>query len=505
MRTSVGLAISISAASHLGTVFIFLLFAWMYRHTGTLDFDGWTAQRGVAARFSGLAFVFAVIGFGTKAGIWPLHIWLPFAHPAAPSPVSAMMSGVMIKIGIHGIVRSLVFLGAPAPWWGTLLLSIGVLSGVIGVLLALAQHDLKRLLAYHSVENIGIITLGLGIGVLGQSHGQPTVAFFGFAGALLHVLNHALFKGLLFQAAGCVLLRTGERNINALGGLSKRMPITSALFLTAAVAICGIPPLNGFVSQWLIYLGAFRGSSLPWAGTAMLSIIGLVSLALIGGLALACFVKAHSVVFLGEPRSAAGQAAREVGPLLLAPMATLALLCVIIGLFPALALWIVAPVVRVMTGDAGVPVAAFAMARSLSRTVLVVLGVVAILALIRVRLLRGRAVTCAPTWGCGYAAPSPRMQYSAGSFAAPVLATFRRMLATRESNETADTPFPARAAYSVKYHDIAADRGAFPIARVLQRTASGLRVLQQGRIQLYLLYLFGSLIVVLFWQFISGR
>ena len=334
-------------------------------------------------------------------------------------------------------------------------------SGVIGVLLALAQHDLKRLLAYHSVENIGIITLGLGIGVLGQSHGQPTVAFFGFAGALLHVLNHALFKGLLFQAAGCVLLRTGERNINALGGLSKRMPITSALFLTAAVAICGIPPLNGFVSEWLVYLGAFRGSSLPWAGTAMLSIIGLVSLALIGGLALACFVKAHSVVFLGEPRSAAGQAAREVGPLLLAPMATLALLCVIIGLFPALALWIVAPVVRVMTGDAGVPVAAFAMARSLSRTVLVVLGVVAILALIRVRLLRGRAVTCAPTWGCGYAAPSPRMQYSAGSFAAPVLATFRRMLATRESNETADTPFPARAAYfSVKYHDIAASRGS---------------------------------------------
>jgi hydrogenase-4 component B len=493
------------AASHLGTVFIFLLFAWLYRNTGTLDFDVWMARGAAPVSFSGLAFVLALIGFGTKAGIWPLHIWLPYAHPAAPSPVSAMMSCVMIKMGIYGIVRTLSFLGLPSPWWGAILIALGVISGVLGVLLALAQNDYKRLLAYSSIENIGIITLGLGIGVLGQSQGQHAVAFFGYAGAILHVLNHALFKGLLFQAAGCILLQTGERNVNLLGGLSQRMPVTSALFLFAAIAICGIPPLNGFVSELLIYTGAFRGGALVWPGAAMLSIIGLGALALIGGLALACFVKVHGVAFLGQPRSGAGQGAREVGPLLLAPMTSLALLCAVIGLFPMAALRLVAPVVRAVTRNGVVPSPAVEMAEALTRIELVILGVAAALMLVRLVLLRRRVVTRAPTWGCGYAAPSPRMQYTAGSFAAPALATFRRLLATSELEEPNENPFPVSAAYSVQYRDLAAHRGIFPVARLLQRTARGLRVLQQGRIQLYLMYVFGSLLVVLVWLLILGR
>lgn len=493
------------AASHIGTVFIFLLFAWLYRNTGTLDFDLWMSQHAQAARFSGLAFVLGLVGFGTKAGIWPLHIWLPYAHPAAPSPVSAMMSCVMIKMGIYGIVRTLLFLASPSPWWGTALIVLGIVSGIVGVLLALAQNDYKRLLAYSSIENIGIISLGLGVGVLGQSYRQPSVAFFGFAGATLHVLNHALFKGLLFQTAGCVLLKTGQRNLNALGGLGKRMPVTAALFMTAAIAICGLPPFNGFISELLIYAGAFDGGRLSSSGAAILSIFGLVSLALIGGLALACFVKAYGVAFSGEPRSDAVHQVREVGPLLLTPMTLLALLCATLGLFPSLALRLVAPLVRAITRDEFTPSWAFEVARSLSRIELTLLGIAGLLLLARMALLRRRAVSRTATWGCGYAAPNARMQYSAGSFALPALATFRRLLATRESPDDNENPFPVPAGYTVQYHDLAADRGVFPIVRLVQRTASSLRVLQQGRIQLYLMYVFGALLAVLVWLLILGR
>jgi NADH:ubiquinone oxidoreductase subunit 5 (subunit L)/multisubunit Na+/H+ antiporter MnhA subunit len=282
------------------------------------------------------------------------------------------------------------------------------------------------------------------------------------------------------------------------------MPVTSALFLTAAIAICGIPPLNGFVSEWLIYAGAFHGASLPWVGTAMLSIIGLVSLALIGGLALACFVKAHGVIFLGAPRSESGTTAGEVGPLLIAPMVTLAALCAAIGLYPAMVLRLIAPAVRALDG-APPPAGVFDMLGALSRVSLVVVSVILALALLRKALLRQRPVSRAATWGCGYPIPTARMQYSAGSFAAPVLETFRRVVATAESGEITGDPFPVRGSLAIDYRDLAADRAVFPIARILQRLASRLRVLQQGRIQLYLMYLFGALIVVLFWQLISGR
>ena len=491
-------------ASHLGTIFVFLLFAWMYRNTGSLDFDVWTSLRDKAIPFSSLAFLMALIGFGTKAGFWPLHIWLPYAHPAAPSPVSAMMSGVMIKMGIYGIIRTLFFLGPPAAWWGALLIVVGILSGVVGVLLALAQHDLKRLLAYHSVENIGIIALGMGVGLLGQSQGQSAIAFFGFAGALLHVLNHALFKGLLFQAAGCVLLQTGQRDVNALGGLSKRMPATSALFLVASVAICGLPPLNGFISEWLIYAGAFRCGSLPNSHLAVLAIAVIMSLALIGGLALACFAKAHGVVFLGQPRSPAVERAHEVSSMMLGPMVSLALLCGAIGLFPLVALRLVAPAVRTINGGMPVSASAVSMVGRLSQIALIVFGLVAILLLLKKVLLRRRVVTRAATWGCGYPASTPRMQYSAGSFAAPLLTTFHRLVAAHEHGATSADAFPAGVGRAIKYRDIAADWAAFPLAAALHRTSARLRVLQQGRIQLYLVYLFVALISLLLWQLILG-
>ena len=261
-------------------------------------------QQGIHTQgLAGVLFLLAVIGFGTKAGFMPLHVWLPEAHPAAPSHVSAVMSGVMIKTGIYGLMRAFTFLGTPPLWWGWVLVAIGLTSGVLGVLFALAQHDLKRLLAYHSVENIGIIALGLGVGLLGMSTGSPVLIVLGFGGALLHVLNHALFKGLLFLGAGAVVHGTGTREIDQLGGLLKRMPWTAATFLVGAVAISGLPPLNGFVSEFLIYLGAFKGG-ISTGGPVAVPLLALIAgLALIGGLAVACFTKAFGIVFLGEPRS----------------------------------------------------------------------------------------------------------------------------------------------------------------------------------------------------------
>ncbi|MGA2480685.1 MAG: proton-conducting transporter membrane subunit, partial [Spirochaetia bacterium] len=266
-----------------------------------LDFSRFS---GIGAPVAGAVFLLALVGFGTKAGIVPLHVWLPEAHPAAPSHVSALMSGVMIKTGIYGIVRVLTFLAAPAPWWGWTLAVLGAVSGIIGVLFALAQHDMKRLLAYHSVENIGIICMGLGIGLLGVSYGAPVVAVLGFAGGLLHVLNHVLFKGLLFLGAGSAAHATGTREIDHLGGLLKKMPLTGIAFLVGAAAICGLPPLNGFVSELLIFIGALRAVALPMVPQAVAAAAVVGALALISGLAAACFTKAFGITFLGEARSA---------------------------------------------------------------------------------------------------------------------------------------------------------------------------------------------------------
>jgi hydrogenase-4 component B len=487
-------------ASHLGTVCLFLMFAVLARTLGSFDFDAWTAARSGPGHLSNLIFLLAVVGFGTKAGFWPTHVWLPQAHPAAPSPVSALMSGVMIKMGIYGLVRTLQFLGPPPAWWGLLLIGIGLVSGVLGVLLALTQHDLKRLLAYHSVENIGIIALGLGVGVLGQSQGRPSMAFFGFGGALLHVLNHALFKSLLFQAAGNVALATGQRNIQSLGGLSKRMPLTSMLFLVGSMAICGLPPFNGFVSEWLIYVGAFQGSSELITHCAAGSILALCALALMGGLALTCFVKAFGVVFLGEPRSAAAQEAQEVGTLMTLPMTVSASLCVLIGTYPALALRLVRPAVGQLTASATVPLEADSMLAALARVGAALVGLVLLLAAARGFLLRRRVVASTATWGCGYVAPTPRMQYSAGSFAAPVLFIYRPLLGTKVNQEPVRGYFPQTASYEEDASDLAQTRMVLPAASAVLRVAARIRMLQHGRVQLYLVYIFGTLIGLLMWQ-----
>jgi formate hydrogenlyase subunit 3/multisubunit Na+/H+ antiporter MnhD subunit len=485
-------------ASHLGTAFLLVMFVLLGHNSGSLDFDRYSSANASAL------FLLALVGFGTKAGFMPLHVWLPEAHPSAPSHVSALMSGVMIKMGIYGLLRTLTFLGPPPAWWGWVLIGVGLTSGVLGVLFALAQHDLKRLLAYHSVENIGIIALGLGVGLVGVSNGSPVLAILGFGGGLLHVLNHALFKGLLFLGAGSVLHGAGTLEIDHLGGLAKRMPWTATTFLVGAVAISGLPPLNGFVSEFLIYLGAFNGVT-QRAGVAVPLLAAIAGLALIGGLAAACFTKAFGVVFLGEPRSEHAAHAHEAGAAMRWPMALLAIGCALIGLCAPFVVRPLANVLPLVSGlapetigeklaDAADPLR-FVIAGSV-----VFLVLVAGLAWARRRLLKGRTVAEAVTWDCGYAQPSARMQYTASSFAQPLTALFAPLLRTRRTLAAPEGYFPRAASLSTATPDAARVALYEPAFSGVGWVLARMRWLQQGRIQLYVLYIALTLLVLLVWN-----
>src|SRR5205823_4707479 len=320
------------AATHLGTAFLLVLFVLLGNLAGGSDFDGYAAVLKGNPGLASLVFILALIGFGSKAGIVPVHVWLPEAHPVAPSHASALMSGAMIKVGIYGLVRMLTLLGPPQPWWGWLLIAAGASSGVLGVLFALAQHDLKRLLAYHSVENIGIILLGIGIGVLGLATDLLPLAVIGFSAGLLHVINHSIFKGLLFLGAGAVQHGAHSLDFEQLGGLLKRMPWTGAACLIGATAIVGLPPLNGFIGEFLLFYSGFLAVMQPAPTIAVAGLVAVIAMALISGLAAACFAKAFGVVFLGSPRSAAAGEAHGVARPMQVAMALLALLCIVIGL-----------------------------------------------------------------------------------------------------------------------------------------------------------------------------
>ena len=489
-------------ATHLGSAFLLVMFVLLAEASGTYDFESWSKLT-MGPAFAGLIFIFAVIGFGTKAGFLPLHVWLPEAHPAAPSHVSAVMSGVMIKTGIYGLVRLTVLLGAPPHWSGWLLVGIGLSSGILGVLFALAQHDLKRLLAYHSVENIGIISLGLGLGMLGAASGSASLAVLGFGGGLLHVLNHALFKALLFLGAGSVIHSTGARELDHLGGLLKRMPWTGAAFLVGAAAISGLPPLNGFVSEFLIYLGSFRSVSARTAASvpALLSIAGL---ALIGGLAAACFAKAFGIVFLGEPRSVHAEEARESNAAMTLPMAILAAACALIGLLPSAVFKAMGPllaaVTRLPSGEVQSVLAETSDILSwISAGACLLVGFGLLLAVLRGLLLSRRKVEAAPTWDCGYALPTPRMQYTASSFAQPLLAFFSPFLRTRERKAGLQGYFPGASSWASETRDTYRELVFEPLFAGCRELLGRMRGIQQGRMQIYVLYVGLALLALLCW------
>ncbi|MEI6591889.1 MAG: proton-conducting transporter membrane subunit [Holophagaceae bacterium] len=483
-------------STHTGTLFLFGAFGLLAGLTGHWDLAAW--PRGFAATSQGtLLFLLFLAGFGMKAGAMPLHIWLPPAHAAAPSHVSSLMSGVLIKMGILGLVRLVAWVPDPPLWWGGLVVGLGALSGILGVAFALGQHDLKRLLAYHSIENIGIILLGLGLGLVGKSTGHPALQALGFAGALLHVVNHSLFKGLLFLAAGSVGHATGTRDLEQLGGLGRSMPWTSAAFLGGSWAICGLPPLNGFISEWFIYLGSFRALDLPrWPWSVGI----LAALALIGALALACFAKAFGTVFLGTPRSAAAAEAHESPRAMLIPMAVLAGACGVIGAFPAL---IVPGLDRVVaTLGPGLPGLAGLTRLPLLTGLALALVLVGLLL---VRWLRGGRSTEAvpadlPTWDCGYSQSVPRAQYSASSFADGLVSGARWVLFPKVHAAKVQGLFPRSARFSSHVSDPVLDRTLDPLLRLSVRGLSYLHAIQTGQLPVYLLYVLLTLLFLLIWM-----
>ncbi len=494
-------------ASQIGAAFLLALFLMLgasgsAQDGAALDFSRF---RGISGAAADAAFILALVGFGTKAGIVPLHVWLPEAHPAAPSHVSAVMSGVMIKMGIYGIVRALGFLGAPPAWWGWTLVAVGAVSGVLGVLFALAQHDLKRLLAYHSVENIGIICLGLGVGLLGQSYNAPVVAVLGYCGGLLHVINHALFKGLLFLCGGAAVHAAGSRDMDRLGGLGRRMPFTAAAFLLGAAAICGLPPLNGFVSEFLIYVGAVTSAASPAVPAAAAGGVAVVSLALIGGLAAACFAKAFGITFLGEPRSGPASTAHESGAAALFALLPLAVGCVGIGILgPAVAGWI-APLAAAV---AGVPPQTAALLVlpwqvALGKVTLaaaVLAGIVLSLAALRAILLSRRRVTRSVTWDCGYVKPDARMQYTSSSFAQPIVDMFGGILGSKKKIHGPSGLFPQTGSFHSETPDVIEHGAIRPAFSAIARLTGGMWRFQHGRLQLYVLYIALTLVVLLVWK-----
>jgi hydrogenase-4 component B len=484
-------------ATRLGTLLLILMFAVLRAKTGSfsLEINGLAGTSSTATAI----FILGLVGFGMKAGLMPLHVWLPGAHANAPTHVSALMSGVLIKMGIYGMVRLVSLFDKIPIWWGLVLFALGIVSAVLGVAFAIGQHDLKRLLAYHSVENIGIIAMGLGLALLGRATGHPSLVALGLAGALLHTWNHGLFKALLFFSAGSVLKATQTRDLDALGGLSKKMPWTSIAFLIGAVAICGLPPLNGFVSELFVYLGMLR------AGTHNLGIVGVVAmlgvpvLALVGALAVACFVKVFGVVFLGESRSSHGQSASESPWSMLAPMALLAGCCVTIGTMPLLVVPILEHAIVVFgvdprqTGlDALLPL------HPIGWLNLSLMLAVILLAFLMSRVSPGARAARVPTWDCGYSAPSPRMQYTSSSFAEGLVRMFASILRPQIRTPTLRQPFPDSSQFESHVPEVVLDLLVTPIFRLLGRIATRARVFQPGSTHLYVTYILATLLVMLF-------
>lgn len=476
------------AASHAGTLALFAFFSLLAARTGSWDLGPMREQAGLAPLFW-----LALFGFGVKAGLFPLHIWLPSAHANAPSHVSAIMSGVAIKMGIYGIVRFSGWLPvtATAGWMVTVL---GVVSAVLGVAFALGQHDLKRLLAYHSVENIGIILLGVGFAMVATAHGQPAWGALALAGGLLHVWNHGLFKALLFLGAGSVLHATGTREMSRLGGLWRAMPWTASLFALGAVAISGLPPLNGFVSEWLVYLGMFEAVNQPGAA-AVAAMPAIVLLAMTGALALACFVKVCGVVFLGAPRSPAAEHVHECGLWMRGPMLVLAAGCVAIGLAPVV-FWpgLHTAVVAWRGTWAEVPAPESLTTLGLVHVALAAAAGAGAVWLWR-RAHRGGWAR-AGTWDCGYAAPSARMQYTAGSFAGIITEWFAWILQPERHEHRPDATFPRQAAFEEHTPETVLERVIEPGARLVMWVSGVARRLQHGRTHAYILYLIFGLAAV---------
>ena len=481
------------AASHVATLCLFAYFAILAAHTGSWELGPMREHTELAPLFW-----LALAAFGLKAGLFPLHIWLPSAHANAPSHVSAIMSGVLLKTGVYGLVRVTALLPHPPAWWGCTLLVAGTLSAILGIAFAMGQRDLKRLLAYSSIENVGIITMGIGLAAIGRSLDRADWIVLGLGGALLHVLNHSLFKPLMFFGAGGVVHAAHTRQMDLMGGLGKLMPKTFTLVVVGAVALCGLPPLNGFVGELLIYLGLFRtmdGGPLQYQWGA----VAAPALALVGAIAVATFVKMLGTVFAGVARTETASHGHDPGPAMLAPMGVLATCCLLIGVWPACTFGLLNDAVRQWApghiGGAGLQdyvALGWFSALGMSLIAMCVAG--------WAWLSRPRRVARArwgPTWDCGYARPTARMQYTGSSSSQMLVDLLAWVLWPRKHMPRLRGALPAAQAFSSEVPDVVLDRTLLPALGAADRAFARARVIQRGTVQVYLLYVLGILILLL--------
>jgi len=467
--------------TQFSTLFLFIAFLLIYRYTGTFDIGYTEALPQVVKSF---AFMALVIGFGTKAGLIPFHKWLPYAHSAAPSNISALMSGVMLKVAIYGLCRFAFDVLQPELWWGFVLLAFGTVSAVLGVIYALKEHDLKKLLAYHSIENIGIIVIGLGLYVIFNHYGLQTAANLSMVGALFHTLNHAVFKSLLFMTAGSVVQATGTRNIEEMGGLVKKMPVTAILFLIGSCAISALPPLNGFASEIMIfqaYLGSFELNN-PVVEIVM--VIGLAAFALMSALAAACFVKAFGIVFLAKPRSREAGKATEVSLGMLAGPAILALTCVVLGVFSF-------QIIKGIGFDLPVP-------NMLPVSILLLLIILVFAGLLK---LFHVPVRTGETWGCGIQKQTPVMEYTATGFSEPIVTIFRLIFRTKKSNDKeyfdSAESITKRTEAKITTFKFFEERIYMPLANFFMKLAAFISQKHNKDVETFILYAFVTIVLLL--------
>ena len=482
---------------HLSVIFIIAAFVLLNIQSNSLDFSDFTSVLQGNTKFANLIFFLAFTGFGIKAGFVPFHNWLPDAHPAAPTHVSGIMSGVMIKTGIYGILRMVLLLGTPSKPVAFTFLIIAVISALYGVLYAITQHDIKRLLAYHSIENIGIIGIGIAIGMLGLAYGNPVVASLGFAGGILHILNHSIFKELLFFAAGSTYLKTHTRNIEALGGLIKHMPYTALMFIVGSVAICGLPPFNGFISEFLIYAGMIQGIPASELNLFLTLVFAIAALAMVGTMAILCFTKASGIMFLGNPRSKNAEDVKEdVTRVMIVPMGILAFLTFFIGLFP-----------QYIIGFVLMPVSQYvktAASYQIFGSIAELMGniswcffwfLIFILALFAVRAVMRRTSEIHSTWGCGYNKPNNHMQYTASSYANLFISTLKPLFKRVSHIKKPKELFPKEAYYELEIEDIEEAYIVKPLIRWDEKLLAKFERIQNGNIQQYIL--FGLIFLIL--------
>ncbi|MBK5273926.1 MAG: hydrogenase [Desulfuromonadales bacterium] len=487
-------------ATHTGTMALLAMFSLLRGTIGTFEFP-LSHSLSPSVPVASVIIITALIGFGGKAGLMPLHFWMPGAHANAPSHVSAMMSGVMLKMGVYGILRTLSFFDALPVWVGWLILLLGAWSAINGIALAAGQRDLKRLLACSSIENVGIIFIGIGLALVGMQLQAPYLVVCGLFGAFIHIINHGLFKSLLFLGSGVLIHAVGTREIDRMGGLARRMPITSPLFLVGSLAICGLPPLNGFVGELFLYVGAITDGIV-----APLPLAALVApvLALVGGLAVITFVKLYGIIFLGVPRSVEAAHGHEATPAMTVPMVLLAAGCLVAGLAPVLLVRLVTPAVA-LYGDLAAPVIAkvtslvpivpLTIANILLVSLFLVIGTAYLLRLRRLPRSRGA------TWGCGYLEPTARMQYTGTSFSEMAINVLGAIVAPNRRKPRLAAAFPpAGTRFQYTVTETVLDRILTPIFEVVGLAFSYLRRVQHGQLHIYVLYIFATLCVLMFWR-----